>query len=121
MSKLFNPTLSVIAADMRLEGAISIGGILKVEGTIVGDVHSEHQVLVATGGSILGNVTAPEAVVDGNIQGSIKSTRRVELRSNAVVHGDITTGQILVHEGGRVDGRLRMKTDEDCGTRSTGA
>ena len=60
MSKLFNPTLSVIAADMRLDGAISVGGIVKV---------------------------------DGN----------------------------MVHEGGRVDGRLRMKTDEDCGTRSTGA
>lgn len=105
-------TLSVLAADMGFEGTITAKGTVKIEGSVVGDVRSQGQVLVGTGGSIKGNVIAREAISHGEIHGSIEARDRVELQPGAAVHGDITTGRIVVHEGGQVNGRLHMTKAE---------
>ena len=44
------PSLSIIAAGMRVEGELRTDGVVKIEGTVVGSVRAEQQVLVAKGG-----------------------------------------------------------------------
>ncbi len=100
-------SLSIIGADMRIEGLISTAGVIKIEGTVVGDVESEGQVLVSAGGNVDGNLRAPEIVVGGKVHGSIFATRRTELHATSVVLGDVTTPRLKVHEGSQVNGRLQ--------------
>jgi len=100
--------LSVIAAGTSIVGELSSDGIVKVEGTVVGSVRAERQVLVAKGGRIEGNVFTREAVVGGEIRGSILADERVEVQTSSIIEGDITTQRILVHEGGEVNGHVRM-------------
>ena len=90
-------------------------GVLKIEGTIVGDVHSEKQILVSAGGMVEGDIHAPEVVVGGAGEGSISATQRTELHPASVVLGDITTVQLEVHEGGHVNGRLTTGEDATNG------
>lgn len=100
-------SLSIIGADMRIEGHISTAGVIKIEGTVVGDVESEGQVLVSTGGDVDGNLRAPEIIVAGKVHGSIVATRRTELQATSVILGDVTTARLTVHEGGQVNGRIQ--------------
>ena len=86
-------------------------GVLKIEGRVVGDVHSEKQILVSAGGIVEGDIYAPEVVVGGEVKGSISATQRTELHPASVVFGDITTVQLEVHEGGHVNGRLTTGED----------
>ncbi len=41
---------------------------------------------------------AREAVLDGEITGSIVA-ERVEVQASAVIHGDITASKLIIHEG----------------------
>lgn len=100
--------LSIIGAGMRVVGDITAEGVVKVEGTIVGTVHAGRQVLVAKGGMVEGDLFAREAIVGGEVRGSIEATERVELQATSVVHGDVATKRLLVQEGGEVNGVIRM-------------
>ena len=100
--------LSIIAPGMRVEGEILTTGVVKVEGTVVGSVRADQQVLVAAGGEVEGDVRTREAIIGGHVHGAVFAEERVEVQPSAVVHGDITTFRILIHEGGEVNGFLRM-------------
>jgi cytoskeletal protein CcmA (bactofilin family) len=101
-------SLSIIATGMTVRGDIVSDGIVKVEGAVDGDVHAIHQVLVARGGIVLGDIDAREAIVGGTVNGSIHASERVEVQSGATVVGDITTRRIAVAEGGTLNGQIRM-------------
>jgi cytoskeletal protein CcmA (bactofilin family) len=100
--------LSVIAPGTKITGELMSDGIVKVEGTVVGSVRADRQVLVAKGGMIQGDVFTRDAIVGGEIHGAILADDRVEVQSTSIIEGDITTLRIVVHEGGEVNGHVRM-------------
>ena len=100
--------LTIIAAGTRVTGEIESDGVVKVEGTVVGSVRAERQVLVASGGVIEGDVHTREAVIGGEVRGSVFADERVEVQATSVIQGDIITQRILVQEGGEVNGHLKM-------------
>lgn len=101
--------LSIVGADLRIEGELTSEGVIKVEGTVVGTVRAAHQVLVARGGAIEGDVHTREAIVAGGVHGSVFAAERVEVQEGAVVNGDIVTKRLAVMEGGEVNGHVRMR------------
>lgn len=101
-------SLSIISAGTTISGDISCGGVLKVEGRIEGSVLEARQVMLAKEGAIQGGVSAQEVVVGGVIDGPVTASDRLELQSSAVVNGDITTKSIVVMEGARINGGVKM-------------
>ncbi len=93
---------------MTVRGDLDANGVVKIEGTVEGNVRAAAQVLVAKGGSVQGDVDTTEAVVGGTVSGAIRARDRVEIQAGASVHGDITTRRIAVAEGGSLNGLIRM-------------
>jgi cytoskeletal protein CcmA (bactofilin family) len=104
--------LTIVAAGTRVVGEIQSDGVVKVEGTRVGTVHSDTQVLVSRGGVIEGDVITRDAVIGGEVRGSVIASERVEVQASSVVHGDITTERLIVAEGGEVNGKVAMGSAE---------
>lgn len=100
--------LTIIAPGTRVEGELTSPGVVKVEGTIVGTVRAERQVLVAKGGLVEGDIHSAEAVIGGRVNGAILSGDRVEVQAGATVHGDVTTTRLVVQEGGEINGLVKM-------------
>ena len=100
--------LSIIATGMEVVGDVLAEGILKIEGTVRGNLRVGRQVLVAKGGLVEGDIHTREAIIGGEVRGAIVATERVEVQPRSVVHGDITTPVLFVQEGGEVNGVLRM-------------
>jgi len=101
-------TLSIISSGTTVSGDVTTGGVLKVEGQVDGSVREARQVMLAKEGAIRGDVHASEVVVGGVIDGNVTAHERLELQSTAVVNGDITTKSIVVMEGARINGAVRM-------------
>ena len=101
-------TLSIISAGTTVKGDIDCAGVLKVEGRIDGGVLRARQVMLAKEGAIHGDVSANEVVVGGLIDGSVMAAERLELLTTAVVNGDIVTKSIVVMEGARINGAVKM-------------
>jgi cytoskeletal protein CcmA (bactofilin family) len=102
--------LSIVARDLTIAGDLQADGVIRIEGRVIGNVHAGDQVLLSEGGIVEGDVVAREAVIGGRVHGCITGLERVELQSSAVVHGDVTTRRLLVQEGGKVNGAVKMET-----------
>src|SRR2546430_15030767 len=100
--------LSIIGAGMRVEGDIVAEGVVKIEGTVIGTVRAGRQVLVAKGGEVEGDVITREAIIGGEVRGTVVAGERGEIQTASGVHGDITSKRLLVHEGGEINGVIRM-------------
>lgn len=101
--------LSIIAAGMHITGDVETNGTLKVDGRIDGSIVGARQVMLGRNGAIHGNVHADEVVIGGLVDGAIAADDRLELQSSAVVNGDIDTKSIVVMEGARINGVVRMQ------------
>lgn len=101
-------TLSIVSAGTVITGDLSCTGVLKVEGEINGSVLKARQVMLAKGGAIRGDVTAHEIVLGGVVDGNVTAADRLELQPTAVVNGNIGTKSIVVMEGARINGAVKM-------------
>jgi cytoskeletal protein CcmA (bactofilin family) len=99
---------SVIGADLTIEGDVSGGGELQIDGSIKGDVRIEH-VTVGDGGSVEGGIYAEAVEVRGKVSGSI-TAKQVRLYGACHVDGDITHEQLAMETGAFFQGRsLRLQ------------
>lgn len=99
---------SLIAADMSLEGNISGGGEIHIDGNVKGDVRVEH-VTVGDGGQVDGGIYAEAVEVRGKVVGSI-TAKQVRLYGACHVDGDITHEQLAMETGAFFQGRsLRLQ------------
>lgn len=58
--------------------------------------------------SFRGRITATDLVVEGSVTGEISASRQVTILNGASVNGPIRTTRILMEEGGRHEGALRL-------------
>ena len=99
---------SLIAGDMTLEGNITGGGDLQIDGTIKGDVRVE-RVTVSEGGQVEGGIFAEAVEVRGKVGGSI-SAKEVKLYDGCKMDGDITHERLSVESGASFQGKsMRLK------------
>jgi len=101
-------TLSILAASVRIVGNLETTGTLKIDGRVEGSVSGARQLMLGRGGSIQGDVSAEEVVIGGTVDGGVRAATRIELQASAVVNGDIETKSIVVLEGARINGTVRM-------------
>ena len=101
--------VSTIASDMKITGDVSCNGVIRVEGQIEGSVKGARQVLIGRQGMVKGDVHAREAIIGGRIEGSVTATERVEVQGTALINGDLFAKSMLVQEGGRINGAIRME------------
>lgn len=102
--------MSIIAPDMVVTGNLVAVGVVRIEGRVEGNVSAENQILLSQGGVVEGDLTTREAVLAGEVRGTVTATERIEVQTSALVHGDIVTPRLLIQEGGRINGAIRMET-----------
>jgi cytoskeletal protein CcmA (bactofilin family) len=103
-----NDGFSLLNANLTLTGDIESDGTVRIDGRLEGSVRRAAVVILGTGATIKGNITAREVLVGGTVEGNIDAADRIELQPSAVVTGDIEAGAILIREGGVVRGRVNV-------------
>ncbi len=99
---------SLVANDMTVEGNITAGGELQIDGTIKGDVRVE-RVTVGDTGQVEGGIFAEAVEVRGRVSGAI-TAKQVRLYGACHVDGDITHEQLAMETGAFFQGRsLRLQ------------
>jgi cytoskeletal protein CcmA (bactofilin family) len=101
---------SVLDAQLTVHGDIETQGTLRVDGRLDGSIRRADIVVIGSGATVVGNISAREVIVGGSVQGDVTATTRIELQPSAVVTGDIDAGAIMIHEGCVVQGRLTVTT-----------
>jgi cytoskeletal protein CcmA (bactofilin family) len=101
---------TLIGAETRIDGDLKFTGGLRIDGVVCGNITesniSPSTLILSEHGNIEGAINASKLVVNGKVQGPIKSSQFLELQSKAHVTGDVYYKSLEMHTGAIVEGRL---------------
>lgn len=101
---------SLIGAGTKIEGNVNFAGGLRVDGEIKGNVTASGEqpstLVVSEHARIDGEIQVTHLVVNGAINGPVRSAEFLELQAHSRVKGDVHYNTLEMHLGAVVEGRL---------------
>jgi cytoskeletal protein CcmA (bactofilin family) len=101
---------TLISRSTEIVGDIHFSGELLIEGRVKGNIYAEDDsdalIRVAEKGSVEGEICVPSAIINGLVQGDVRSAKHVELAAKATVVGNVYYNLIEMVMGSEVNGNL---------------
>lgn len=105
---------TLIGAGTTIEGNVTFTGGLRIDGEVRGNVCAagDHPgtVVISEHARVEGEVVVPHLIVNGTVNGPVRSSDSLELQPRARVAGDVEYNSIEIHLGAIVQGRLLHRT-----------
>ena len=104
---------ATIGRSLVIKGEISGSEALYIDGRIEGKITlTDNRVTIGRNGTVQADINAREVVVMGKVTGNIECTDRVDIRSEGVVNGNVSTTRISVEDGAVLKGGIQVKSGE---------
>jgi cytoskeletal protein CcmA (bactofilin family) len=110
---------SIISADLVVTGTLASAGDVQIDGRVEGDIRAT-SIVIGEHASILGDVSAEEAIIRGRVEGSIRA-RKVQLCATSHVEGNILHEALSVEAGAFFEGNCRHSDNSLGDGASTGS
>ncbi len=102
---------TIIGEDFIFRGEIKGSSVIRIEGTIVGNINVEAGVVLGEKANVEGNINTRSAIIYGKVNGHV-TTSHLEIKKTGMVSGDITTDTLEIELGAHYNGKLDMKRKE---------
>lgn len=99
-----------VGFDTRVQGDIEFSGGLHIDGTVKGNVMASKDgnatLSVSEKGRVEGAVIVPQVLLNGTVNGDVKSSGKVKLGPKARISGNVQYKLIEMENGAEVNGKL---------------
>lgn len=99
---------TLISAGTTLKGDISSNGDLRIDGTIIGNIHSSAKIVIGSNGIVEGDISGNQADIVGKVSGNIRAKELLQLRGESVVSGNLYAGKLQVEPSATFNGQCHM-------------
>ncbi|MGB8987470.1 MAG: polymer-forming cytoskeletal protein [Candidatus Sulfotelmatobacter sp.] len=104
---------ATIGRSLVIKGEISGSEALYIDGRIEGKITlADNRLTIGRNGTVQADIVAREVVVMGKVTGNIECSDRVDIRSEGVVNGNVSTHRISVEDGAVLKGGIQVKSGE---------
>lgn len=103
---------TLVGQGTRINGDVSVNGFLRLDGTVMGNVKTDGEIITGSGSFVKGDVVSKTIVVGGSIAGNITARRGVTLLNTAVIKGSIVTQKLKADFGCVVNGKVICVSDD---------
>lgn len=100
---------TVIGPDTAIQGEIRCKGTIRIEGEIVGRIHSEDTIVVTETGRVKADLLAAQIIISGEVIGNVFAKERCEIVAKGKLAGDLTAPRVSIEEGVVFEGKCTMK------------
>lgn len=100
--------MSIIGADMVVEGNIKAKEAVRVEGNVTGDVETEGTVTISSTARVKGNIKGSCVIIGGTLEGDLVCSGKTEVISTGKVFGNMHTKSLIVDENAVFQGQCVM-------------
>lgn len=100
---------TVIGVSSSVDGTLKCESNLRVKGSAQGEIACAKSVIIEESARVNANVRAANAIVAGQLEGSIVCSGRLEILATGRVAGELTAGVLIIQEGAFFEGHLKMK------------
>lgn len=98
---------TIIGSGFTVTGELKGAAVVRIDGTVTGNVNITGGVILGEQGVIKGDITTDSAIIYGTVNGNVK-TKILEIKSAGRVNGDIKTETIEIELGAQYNGKLEM-------------
>src|ERR1700761_2356133 len=98
-------SISNIATLVREGDDLFSDSLILLDESLSGNLFCAEDIVVEQNGILSGNVTAKRCVVSGTINGDIVSTDQMDIKSTAVIRGNIKSATINIEPGAVINGK----------------
>lgn len=95
----------------HFEGKLAFDEIVRLDGAFRGEITSRDTLIVGETAELQAQVVVGSLIISGRLKGNIKAVTKVEMRSPAIIEGDVETPLLVVEEGVTWNGTLIMKRE----------
>lgn len=113
-SKNIDRIETLIGEQCSIVGNLSGGGLLRLDGSIDGDILWQDDIVIGPYALFNGNVTCRNASVNGRIKGNVICEGTLTIEVSGKINGDITVKNLVVKEGGFLEGKCTMIVAKDA-------
>lgn len=99
---------TIIGEGYIFTGELRGSSVIRIEGTVIGNIHVEGGVVLGEKGKIEGDINTRSAIIYGTISGNVK-TVQLEIKKTGLVNGDIFTDSLEIELGAQYNGKLNMR------------
>lgn len=92
----------------EFNGLLSFEGTVRIDGKFEGEVVSKDTLILGESAVMNAEVSIGIIIVRGKIAGNIVASKKIEIRSDGEVIGNIKTPLLFVEEGAILDGKCEM-------------
>lgn len=101
---------TIIGTGAELRGPINVDGSIVIDGKVEGAVSASERITLGVHAAVRGNLSAPEVIVGGKLQGHVLASAHAEILASAHIDGDIRTPRLNLHDGATLSGKVSMAT-----------
>ena len=100
--------VNLICDGTSIKGDVEASRDIRIDGYLNGKMQVNGKVVVGNTGRIEGDVNCKTIDVSGKVEGNIIASEMVNLKSTALIFGNITTDKISVEPGAKFTGSCKM-------------
>ena len=93
---------------VRFEGKLEAPGTFRVDGEMKGEAISGDTLILGEQSVVSGQIHGNYVVLAGRFDGTIQAKGKVEIKTKAIVTGEIHTPCLIMEPGAIFDGRVHM-------------
>ena len=99
---------TLISAGTTLKGDISSNSDLRIDGTVIGNIHSSSKVIIGGTGVVEGDIAASQTDITGKVSGNIRVKELLQLRGESMVTGNLYAGKLQIEPTATFNGQCYM-------------
>ena len=100
---------TIIGEHTKFNGEIHSEGGVRIDGEVEGKIHCEGFLLIGEKANIKANIQSDEGIISGKVEGNITIEKKLELKSSAVINGDIIAKVLSMESGTQINGNCSIK------------
>jgi len=99
---------SLIGAGTTMKGDITSNGDLRIDGSLVGNIHCSAKVVIGANGVVQGDINGQQADIMGKVTGTIKVKDLLQLKGGSLVNGNIQATKLQIEPTANFNGECHM-------------
>ncbi|WP_028544460.1 bactofilin family protein [Paenibacillus taiwanensis] len=107
------PTNTLIGYGTQVEGKLICETSLRIEGNFRGEIECSRDVVIGESGIAHSSIQAADIVIAGQVHGDMRVSGKLTITPTGRLYGNITSGNLIIHEGATFVGASIMSKDED--------
>jgi cytoskeletal protein CcmA (bactofilin family) len=103
-----NAPKNLLSSDVEIKGSIKFTNDLTIDGKVEGEINSAGTLTIGENAEIKGEIKTKSVSVLGKVNGNITVEERCELKSRAVLHGDLKAARLVIEDGATFVGKSEV-------------